>query len=30
MFVPLHDDSALQVIRFQYMSVPTIPPHIDR
>jgi hypothetical protein len=30
MFIPLHDDSALKVIRFHYMSAFTIPLHISR
>jgi hypothetical protein len=28
MFVPLHDDTPLRVIRFQYMSGRAISPHI--
>lgn len=30
MFIPLHDDSALKVIRFHYMSVLQAPLHIGR
>jgi hypothetical protein len=30
MFIPLHDDSALKVIRFHYMTGLAISPHIGR
>lgn len=30
MFIPLHDDSALQIIRFHYMSGQTVAPHIGQ
>jgi hypothetical protein len=30
MFLPLHDDTPLRVIRFQYMSAVAISLHINR